>query len=119
MNDNGKIPEDEGLNSKPQDATPEQLRLLKAEKFNTDPDKFVDLDDVLLMFIRAPQGTMIFIGNVSIKDVVMLKGDVGYQLDNARRHLEMKMATAQQKENNIITSKNQGVFRKFTRGGKN
>lgn len=92
--------------------TSEQLLAEKKEKFNTEPERFVDMDNLIVAVARTPRGISHYIGSAARSELNIAKSEVQFQIDKVLGLLE-----AGKNEKRIITggSKTKGAFGMFRR----
>jgi len=88
------------------DKTPEQLKADKLKKFTDNPDRFVDMDDIIACMIRVNGGVANYIGPAKRSEYNIAKSELQYQIDK----ILTEMDTA--KKSKIINPfrKNKGAF---------
>ena len=85
--------------------TPEQLLEDKKKAFETDPDRFVDLNDVILVMTRVPNGVAHWIGPAKRSEFNIVKSETQYQIDNILREMDM------------VSSKKSSIINPFAKKG--
>ena len=89
--------------------------LAKADKFSKDPDRFIDLDEVICCAKKMEDGTVgIAIGQASRSQFIIAKSEIDYRLHATLDFIEAKMA---QERSKIIKPQGNSIMN-FVRGGK-
>jgi hypothetical protein len=115
--DNGKLEKNpEGELQK----TPEQLKEERLARYNSDPDSFIEINELICAAIRNPKsqlGISILVGNCKRSELNQAESEIAHLLRKAR--ISMDIASEMRKEavNNLITPQKNGImnFARFKR----
>jgi hypothetical protein len=97
--------------------TPEELKAEKIAAFNTNPDTFIALEDVILGALRGPSGIMICVGRTNRSTLEIALSRVNFRA--FQTFIGMDIASQEEAKNILIPGGNgkHGIF-DFVRGRK-
>ena len=99
-------------NHKDQQKTPEQLKQEKIDKFNKDPDGFIDKEDMVIAMFRDNGKLRCFMGGATRLEVVISKGELDYKLTNFLAQIDTQKSIAQSSK---IIKPQKGAFGRIFR----
>lgn len=72
-----------------QDKTAEQV---KAERFGTNPEDFICVDDIIIASIKQEKGQALFIGTHTRVDIEIAQSRLNYKLFQCYQYMDAEMA---------------------------
>ena len=86
-----------------EERTPEQLSAEKKEKFEANPDQFIDMEDLIVVIKRDPKGLSHYIGKATVNELHIAKSKVQFYIDEIFRIMAIDARIAKTRDKRIIT----------------
>ena len=113
MGDNGKLNQE-----KPQEKTEEQLKQERLERYQKDPNTFIELSELIMACVRNPKshlGMSVFVGHCKRSELDIAQVELNHISNKQRIQMDIASEMKHQIANGMIKTPNQHGMMNFAR----
>jgi hypothetical protein len=108
-------------NSVPVEKKPEQEAAERLERYQKNPDTFIEIDEIVFASVRNPKsrlGISIFIGNARRMEIDVSWAEMNHAINKSLLNMDIEGAMKQQSAATLVKPMSHGVLN-FARGRRN
>lgn len=107
---------------KKEEKTDEQLKEERLVRYNSNPDSFIEISELVCAAMRNPKsqiGVSIMVGNVKRSELNQAQAELNHRIDLCRRSMDIESDMKQQAAKNLLTPLNKMSPHNMINGARN